>query len=60
MSELAFQNPDMMFFTSFEETQCHLCLKRTKSFFLMSLNFPLCMDCFYVFFVKGNTDIVYH
>jgi len=55
MLELAFQNPDMMFFTSFEETQCHLCLKRTKSFFLMSLNFPLCMDCFYVFFVKGNT-----
>ncbi|KRT65567.1 MAG: hypothetical protein XU11_C0024G0030 [Candidatus Dadabacteria bacterium CSP1-2] len=59
MLGLAFQNPDMMFFTYFEESRCPLCLKRTKSFFLVNLNFSLCIDCFRVFFVKGNTDIVY-
>jgi len=55
MLGLAFQNPDMMFFTYFEESRCPLCLKRTKSFFLVNLNFSLCIDCFRVFFVKGNT-----
>ena len=52
MLELAFENPEMMFFTSFEDAKCPACSKMTKSFFLLSLNFAPCLDCFYAFFTK--------
>jgi hypothetical protein len=58
MLGLAFQNPEMMFFTSFEENQCSVCLKKTKSFFLMSVNYSLCLDCFSTFFMNRNTNFV--
>lgn len=54
MLGLAFQNPDMTFFTSYEDGECHLCSKRTRSFFLVSFNVPLCLDCFDVFFKKSS------
>ena len=54
MLGLAFQNPDIMFFTAFNEGECCLCSKRTRSFFLVSLNTPLCLDCFDIFFTKRN------
>lgn len=56
MLGLAFQNPDMTFFTSYEDGECHLCSKRTRSFFLVSFNVPLCLDCFDVFFAKKNNS----
>jgi hypothetical protein len=58
MIGLAFQNPDIMFFTAFQEGECCLCSKRTKSFFLVSLNSALCLDCFDIFFVRRNMPVV--
>ncbi|HEX3033842.1 MAG TPA: hypothetical protein VHT73_01755 [Thermodesulfobacteriota bacterium] len=60
MLGLAFQNPDMMFFTSFQEGECCLCSKRTRSFFLASLNSALCLDCFDIFFAKRNVLTISH
>lgn len=56
MLGLAFQNPDMTFFMSYEDGECHLCSKRTRSFFLVSFNVPLCLDCFNVFFKNRNVS----
>lgn len=55
MLGLAFQNPDMTFLTSYEDGECHLCSKRTRSFFLVSFNVSLCLDCFNVFFKKNDS-----
>jgi len=58
MLGLQFQNPVMQFFISYEEKQCHLCTKRTNSFFLVSIHFPICSDCFDMFFVKYDTKFI--
>lgn len=55
MLGLHFQNPEMMFFTSFEERQCPVCLHMTNTFFMLSLNLPLCLDCFTTFFIRYKT-----
>ena len=55
MLGLHFQNPEMMFFTSFEEKQCPVCLTMTTAFFMLSASSPLCLDCFDTFFIKFNT-----
>lgn len=46
MLGLAFQNPDVMFFYAYRDQECPMCGKRTRTFFLLSLQKPICMECF--------------
>lgn len=45
MLSLAFENPELTFFYSFEEKECAYCGKHTRGFRFLSLQCAICLDC---------------